>query len=72
VLVDARAAGGQGVVPYLPLTEVERQGQTRRQNQNQTQPSGGSGGASAAPNSGTTSSISPGSVTRQSLAQGGN
>jgi modulator of FtsH protease HflK len=72
VLVDERAAGGQGVVPYLPLTEVERQGQTRRQNQNQTQPSGGSGGASAAPSSGTTSSISPGSVTRQSLAQGGN
>lgn len=53
VLVDDNAGGGQGVVPYLPLTEVERQGQQRRQNQNQqnnnSAPSGGSSGSQSGP-----------------------
>ncbi|MFD2237332.1 FtsH protease activity modulator HflK [Aureimonas populi] len=68
VIVDERAAGGQGVVPYLPLTEVERQGEQRRQNQQQNRQnnggSGNQGGGSAAP------ALSSGPVAGQTLAQG--
>ncbi len=67
VIVDERAAGGQGVVPYLPLTEVERQSQQRQQRdqqnrQNQQTPSNGQ---QSGPN---ISSVGG----TQALAQGGN
>ena len=63
VIVDERAGGGQGVVPYLPLTEVERQNQRQQQNrQNQQTPSGGQ---SSGPNISSTGGT-------QTLAQGGN
>lgn len=63
VIVDERAGGGQGVVPYLPLTEVERQNRRQQQNrQNQQTPSGGQ---SSGPNISSTGGT-------QTLAQGGN
>ena len=68
VLVDENTGGGQGVVPYLPLTEVERQGQQRRQNNGQTgdSPSSPSGAGSAGSPSISSNTAGP------ALAQGGN